>query len=76
MVIFFPQMFFNIYVVFNTIKGHNKVGRKEHFINGSVPSTWPPGKHPNMFFEAKSRAWDEHTYITIYKTDNQQGPTT
>ena len=50
MVIFFPKMFFNIYVVFNTIKGHNKVGREEHFISGSVPSTWPPGKHPNMFF--------------------------
>ena len=22
----------------------------------------------------KSRAWDEHTHTTIYKTDNQQGP--
>ena len=23
----------------------------------------------------KSGAWDEHTHTTIYKTDNQQGPT-
>ena len=23
----------------------------------------------------KSEAWDEHTHTTIYKTDNQQGPT-
>ena len=22
----------------------------------------------------KSRAWDEYTHTTIYKTDNQQGP--
>ena len=23
----------------------------------------------------KSGAWDEHTHTTMYKTDNQQGPT-
>ena len=23
----------------------------------------------------KSGAWDEHVHITMYKTDNQQGPT-
>ena len=23
----------------------------------------------------KSGAWDEHTHTTIYKVDNQQGPT-
>ena len=23
----------------------------------------------------KSKAWDEHAHITLYKIDNQQGPT-
>ena len=29
----------------------------------------------NMGERDKSGAWDEHTHTTIYKIDNQQGPT-
>ena len=29
----------------------------------------------NMVGRDKSGAWDEHAYTTIYKIDNQQGPT-
>ena len=32
----------------------------------------PKGK---CWGEHKSGAWDEHTHTTIYKIDNQQGPT-
>ena len=29
----------------------------------------------NMRGRDKSGSWDEHIHTTIYKTDNQQGPT-
>ena len=36
-------------------------------------NSWlPKGKHGRGH---KSGAWGEHTYTTIYKIDNQQGPT-
>ena len=34
---------------------------------------WFPREH--VVGRIKSEAWDEHTYITTEKTDNQQGPT-
>ena len=34
---------------------------------------WLPKQ--NVKGRDKSGAWDEHTHTTIYKIDNQQGPT-
>ena len=51
--------------------------KTEKDLHTSKTSRWLPAcfKRKNLEGRDKSGACNEHTYTTIYKTDNQQGPT-